>query len=47
LSYEQYGGKLAFAFRHKNSQTFLFCFFFFYLMPNPKDLAVFVDIPSL
>jgi hypothetical protein len=29
LSYEQYGSKLAFAFRHAHSEIFVFCFFFF------------------
>jgi hypothetical protein len=29
FSYEQYGSKLAFAFRHAHSEIFWFCFFFF------------------
>ena len=39
LSYEQYGSKLAFAFRHAHSEIFWFCFFFFLSKRNPKDFA--------
>jgi len=45
LSYEQYGSKLAVAFRHTHSKIFWFSFF---LCPtkkqNPKDFADFIKI---
>ena len=36
FSYEQYGGKLAFAFRHAHSKIFLFCFFFSLFKAKPQ-----------
>jgi hypothetical protein len=44
FSYEQYWGKLVFAFRHAQSEIFLFCFFFFCPKQNPKDFADFLKI---
>ncbi|WP_212635344.1 hypothetical protein, partial [Pseudozobellia thermophila] len=45
LSYEQYGSKLAFAFRHEHSEIFLFCFFLCLAKKqNPKDFADFINI---
>ncbi|WP_346883984.1 hypothetical protein, partial [uncultured Algibacter sp.] len=48
LSYEQYGSKLAFAFRHAHSEIFLFCFFFFCPKQprrfGAKDFADFIKI---
>ncbi len=44
LSYEQYGSKKAFAFRHASSEIFLFRFIFSYSEQNPKDFANFMKI---
>ena len=44
LSYEQYGSKLVFTFRHAHSEIFWFCFFFFCVKAKSQRFRDIINI---